>query len=306
MKKLEVIILSITILSMLVTRTSSNERNVEFYDNISIAIHPCINDECLNFFIPIFRDDSSKCAFYSINHPVAISMLKNKSLIVDESNYWGMGIPRKSDGLMHHKYCYNSTSIVLGSYNPTIPNRDTLNIVVNLNSSRIFSIFEKNFQGMLQNLKINPYYIVHDNESSIEICFTPSPTCRWLLLKTLGEAEQEVYVQLYVLSDPLIIEELRTLAKKNISITGIIESSSANNKEAVLLARYTKIVLEDSPLLIHSKLFIIDNKTIVTGSYNPSINAFTKNDEDLLIVHNTIIAKNLRREIETMLSLDES
>ena len=159
---------------------------------------------------------------------------------------------------------------------------------------------------MLQNLKINPYYIVHDNESSIEICFTPSPTCRWLLLKTLGEAEQEVYVQLYVLSDPLIIEELKRLARSNVSITGIIESSSANNKEAVLLARYTKIVLEDSPLLIHSKLFIIDNKTIVTGSYNPSINAFTKNDEDLLIVHNTIIAKNLRREIETMLSLDES
>ena len=42
---------------------------------------------------------------------------------------------------------------------------------------------------------------------------------------------------------------------------------------------------------MHHKVFVIDNQSVVTGSFNPTLSADTKNDENLLIMHDEKIAK---------------
>jgi len=61
------------------------------------------------------------------------------------------------------------------------------------------------------------------------------------------------------------------------------------------------VIWDESPELMHHKVFIIDNNTVITGSFNPSANADTKNDENVLIVHSGDIATTYLYEFDKML-----
>ena len=41
---------------------------------------------------------------------------------------------------------------------------------------------------------------------------------------------------------------------------------------------------------MHNKVFVIDNSTVITGSFNPSNNADKKNDENIMIINDERIA----------------
>ncbi|NQU78507.1 hypothetical protein HQ545_01935 [Candidatus Woesearchaeota archaeon] len=47
---------------------------------------------------------------------------------------------------------------------------------------------------------------------------------------------------------------------------------------------------------MHHKVLIIDNKTVVTGSFNPSKNGDEKNDENLIIIHDSDVAEKYAEE----------
>ena len=48
--------------------------------------------------------------------------------------------------------------------------------------------------------------------------------------------------------------------------------------------------------VMHHKVIIIDERIVVTGSYNFSINARTRNDENTLIIHSPPISTLFRDE----------
>jgi phosphatidylserine/phosphatidylglycerophosphate/cardiolipin synthase-like enzyme len=55
---------------------------------------------------------------------------------------------------------------------------------------------------------------------------------------------------------------------------------------------------DGNPYTLHHKVFIIDDKTVVLGSYNFSDNANEANDENLLVVHNAEIAAQYLAEFQ--------
>ena len=50
--------------------------------------------------------------------------------------------------------------------------------------------------------------------------------------------------------------------------------------------------------LLHHKVFIIDEKIVVMGSYNFSQNAEERNDENLLIIYDPVIAEQFLFEFK--------
>ncbi|MBT4150600.1 phospholipase, partial [Candidatus Woesearchaeota archaeon] len=51
---------------------------------------------------------------------------------------------------------------------------------------------------------------------------------------------------------------------------------------------------------MHHKVFIIDGKTVVTGSFNPSKNGDSRNDENILIIRDETIASRYLAEYERL------
>lgn len=49
---------------------------------------------------------------------------------------------------------------------------------------------------------------------------------------------------------------------------------------------------------MHHKVFIIDGKTVVTGSFNPTAGGNTRNDENILIIEDEEIAELFLEEFD--------
>ena len=53
---------------------------------------------------------------------------------------------------------------------------------------------------------------------------------------------------------------------------------------------------------MHHKVIIIDEKIVITGSYNFSRSAEERNDENVLIIHNAEVAEKYFAEFERVLT----
>ena len=49
---------------------------------------------------------------------------------------------------------------------------------------------------------------------------------------------------------------------------------------------------------MHHKVFIIDQETVITGSFNPTNAGDSKNDENILIIKDKGIAKQFKEEFD--------
>ena len=51
---------------------------------------------------------------------------------------------------------------------------------------------------------------------------------------------------------------------------------------------------------LHHKFAVIDNKTVITGSFNWSPSAADTNDETLLVIHSLNLASHFNREMDRL------
>ena len=84
---------------------------------------------------------------------------------------------------------------------------------------------------------------------------------------------------------------------------GIFDSGQSSSKYSQFkrLKEFGMDVKKDSNRYkLHHKVFIIDNETVVTGSFNPTSSADTKNDENILIIHDSELASLYLKEFDSL------
>ena len=87
-------------------------------------------------------------------------------------------------------------------------------------------------------------------------------------------------------------------------VRGLFEKRNAGSsysRDDFLLAAGAEIYMDGNPYSMHHKTIIIDENMVITGSYNFSAAANTKNDENCLIVHNPDLAQAYSNEFENLL-----
>ena len=130
----------------------------------------------------------------------------------------------------------------------------------------------------------------------LEVYFSPEGGCKEAVLKNIKSAQETIRVMVYVLTDSEIAETLIGANKRGVRIQVIIGDTEPF-KEPFSIPRlikhgipvYTKTEPEAS--LMHHKAAIIDNETVITGSFNWSYAAEKFNNEDLLVIRNRKLAE---------------
>ena len=51
---------------------------------------------------------------------------------------------------------------------------------------------------------------------------------------------------------------------------------------------------------LHHKFFVIDGKIVITGSFNPTKHAGNANDENMLIIHHSGVARKYLKEFDRL------
>lgn len=286
------------IILLILSFFSSNESTT------NIEVYFCPKDNCENIFIKTINNSKTlDCAFYDLNLKSIEQQLVNARVIMEKDNLNNRNFKSdKKSSYMHNKFCIiNKTTVITGSMNPTTNGayKNNNNLLI-INSKEIAKTYTIEFEELYYNKKNEKSKIT--NYDNIQIFFCPEDNCANQILKEIKSAQQSIYFITFSFTHDLIAA---SIVSKKLEVKGIIENSQRNviNSEYQYLLNNTmNVKLDSNPNNMHHKVFIIDNTTVITGSMNPTKNGDTKNDENLIIIKDKIIAEKYLQEFKELFS----
>ncbi len=244
---------------------------------------------------------SVQCAFYRADSTVLGNIPVAAEIVVDDKakvgNYSGISIKKaESRGIMHSKYCIiDNTKVITGSFNPVAGAAKDYNNLIIINSATLAGFYNENFHSLSNHNAQQPKKkkAVLLNETLVEVYFCPDDKCASIVRSKLRQASSSIIFAAYSFTHPEIANELILKSAASVTVAGVMEKSgtgSQYSKYSSMSQNRVGIRLESSKRLMHHKFFIIDNETVITGSFNPTKNADERNDENIIIIRNREVA----------------
>lgn len=141
---------------------------------------------------------------------------------------------------------------------------------------------------LLATFSLYPLYSCSNSgQKNIEVCFTPGGECLRLIEKAIGQAEQQILVQAYYFTSSTISQALIAAHKKGVMVKILVDRSQLTQRGSQLkklLQSGIVILIDKVPGLAHNKVMIIDDRYVLTGSYNWTRGAEHKNAENLILI----------------------
>jgi len=131
------------------------------------------------------------------------------------------------------------------------------------------------------------------NNTPAQIYFSPKGGCTEAIVKEIGNAKSEIYVQAYSFTSVSIAKALVDAHKRGIKVEAILDKSQKKERytSATFLANSgIPTYIDSKHAIAHNKIMVIDKETVITGSFNFTKAAEEKNAENLLILKNKEMA----------------
>jgi phosphatidylserine/phosphatidylglycerophosphate/cardiolipin synthase-like enzyme len=128
----------------------------------------------------------------------------------------------------------------------------------------------------------------------LAIYFTPPAGGASGLIKQIDGAKKSIKVMAYGFTATNLAEALVRAKRRGVDV-GLIqdEKSAQNNRETlpILLAAGIEVRSDGKHAIQHNKVMLIDDDIVITGSYNFTKSAESRNAENIMIVRSTYAAK---------------
>jgi phosphatidylserine/phosphatidylglycerophosphate/cardiolipin synthase-like enzyme len=122
---------------------------------------------------------------------------------------------------------------------------------------------------------------------SAEVFFSPNGGATEAIVREIDAAKSEVLVQAYSFTSVPIAQSLLNAKKRGIRIEAVLDKSQRSERYTAatfLMNAGIAVVIDDRHAIAHNKIIIIDQSSLITGSFNFSKNADQNNAENLLIL----------------------
>ncbi len=133
------------------------------------------------------------------------------------------------------------------------------------------------------------------------VAFSPSGGCTPLIVSTLGQAKSTILVQAYSFTSAPIAQALVDAAKRGVKVDVILDKSQRTEhySEADFLAHDgIPVSIDAVHAIAHNKVMVIDDETVITGSFNFTKAAEEHNAENLIVLHDKSLATQYRANWE--------
>jgi len=141
-------------------------------------------------------------------------------------------------------------------------------------------------------------------DTLLETYFSPDDGVATRLLDLVSSAQGSVHFMAYSFTSDDLAQALIERAGAGVEVSGILEESQARSNTGGeyenLRQSGVDVRLGGQSGNMHHKVLIIDGSIVVAGSYNFSQSAETRNDENVLIIHNPEIAAQYLAEFERL------
>jgi phosphatidylserine/phosphatidylglycerophosphate/cardiolipin synthase-like enzyme len=211
-------------------------------------------------------------------------------------------VPDERSPIMHNKFVVvDGQAVWTGSWNFTA--NDTYrnnNNGIYIQSPQLAQNYATEFEEMFSQESFGPTSLSQTpnprlqlGNTLIETCFAPEDGCANQLIGLIHQAQQNIRFMAFSFTHEGIGQAVIDRAESGVTVQGVFETrgSDTEHSEFSQMKQQKLDVWQDgNPYTLHHKVFIIDDKLVVLGSFNFSDNADSANDENMLVIHNPDMA----------------
>ncbi|ADR36110.1 phospholipase D/Transphosphatidylase [Oceanithermus profundus DSM 14977] len=117
------------------------------------------------------------------------------------------------------------------------------------------------------------------------------------IVRELDAAEREVWVAAFVLTHPRVLEALNAAARRGVEVRVLLERRNLPDSREEALGPRVEVREDANPAAMHLKTIVIDERTVVTGSFNFTRSAVSRNDENLLVLTHPQLARRYKEKV---------
>jgi phosphatidylserine/phosphatidylglycerophosphate/cardiolipin synthase-like enzyme len=121
----------------------------------------------------------------------------------------------------------------------------------------------------------------------IKVYFSPNGGCQQAVISEIRKATQTIDIAMYYLSSRNIAQALVQASENNVRVRIVLDQGQeieSASKSGYLIKHGLQVRYHLGFGLMHNKFAIIDGKSLITGSFNWTLTAEERNEENLLII----------------------
>ena len=207
-----------------------------------------------------------------------------------------------SGNIMHNKfYIFDDKTTITGSANLSHTDMTGFNSnsMVVIHSGEIAKIYKQEFEQMYEGKFHSEKKSFGEKEVllsdiSAKIYFSPQDkSITNAVLPIIKNAKKYIYIPTFVLTEKRVTEALIEAKNRGVDVKIIIDALSASNKHSkhgFLRDNGILVKTENFAGKMHSKSMIVDDKYTIIGSMNFSNSGEKRNDENLMVINDSVIA----------------
>jgi phosphatidylserine/phosphatidylglycerophosphate/cardiolipin synthase-like enzyme len=122
---------------------------------------------------------------------------------------------------------------------------------------------------------------------TIEVAFSPNGGGAAMIIKAIGQAQKTIKVQAYSFTNADIAKALLDASKRGVQVRVVLDKSQETEKytsATFLVNSGVPVRIDDDFAIAHNKIMILDEETVITGSFNFTKAAEERNAENVLVI----------------------
>ncbi|XWN35146.1 MAG: phospholipase D family protein [Roseivirga sp.] len=123
--------------------------------------------------------------------------------------------------------------------------------------------------------------------ADVQVRFSPGGHCTQWVEETIAKAQKTILVQAYSFTSLPIAEALIAAHQRGVVVKILVDRSQLTGKYTQVqrvVDRGIAVAVDKVPGIAHNKVMVIDNDYVLTGSFNWTRAAETRNAENLILI----------------------
>ncbi|SRR6266542_454198 len=295
-----------------------DERFVQFVDGATKTLDVAVYDFDLeNVAQAMARATTRGVAVRMVTDSDTINNARDQDIQKALGIVRGAGITIVGDerqAIMHDKFAVrDGVEVWTGSWNFTRDDTYRLNNnAARFHSPELARAYASEFETMFSQRKFGgsrpkgqPAAPVQVGSAQVQVLFAPDNGVAQRLAERISQVSSSIRFLAFSFTQDAIGKAVLDRAKAGARVSGVFERTGSETRfsEYGQMKQVGLDVYQDgNPYLMHHKVFVLDGRTTIFGSFNFSDSADKDNDENCLIVDDAAFAARFSEEIDRMLA----
>jgi len=123
------------------------------------------------------------------------------------------------------------------------------------------------------------------------------------IIKNINQAESFINIAMYIFTDREIALPLIKAQERGVKVRLYLDKDQVEyqySQSRFLVQKGIKTRISSNKYIMHNKFAIIDNRILLTGSYNWTFSANNRNDENLMVIDDQEIIEIFQNQFENL------